>query len=250
MSTVSPEEVGFSSRRLERLSDLMQGYTDNDKLAGIVTMLARRGQVFHLEAFGHMDIREAKPMETDSIFRIYSMSKPITSAAVMMLYEEGHFHLDDPVSGFIPELDSLKVFDGMGQTGPSYVPQERPITIRQLLTHTAGLSYGFYMDSPLEDVYRKADLFHPDSNLEEMVGKLSEIPLMYQPGDQWRYSVATDVLGYVVEVISGRPFDRYLTENIFDPCAWWTRPSTRLSRSWTGWRPSTGCQRRETGYSR
>lgn len=217
MDTASPEEVGFSSQRLERLNGLMQGYTDNAKVAGIVTMLARRGQVFHLEAFGHMDIQAGKPMETDSIFRIYSMSKPITSAAVMMLYEEGHFHLDDPVSGFIPELDSLQVFDGMGQTGPRYVPQQRPITIRQLLTHTAGLSYGFSMDSPVEDTYRKADLFHPDSNLEEMVGKLGEIPLVYQPGDQWRYSVATDVLGYLVEVISGQTFDRFLQERIFDP---------------------------------
>ncbi|MCH8310754.1 MAG: beta-lactamase family protein [Chloroflexi bacterium] len=217
MNIVTPEEAGFSSVRLQRLNDLMQGYTDSGRLAGTVTLLAREGKVFHFERFGHQDLASQKPMELDTIFRFYSMTKPITSAAVMMLYEEGNFHLDDPVSDFIPELDGLKVYDGMGQTGPKFVPQQSAITIRHLLTHTAGLSYGFYEDSPVEQMYRDANLGDPDSNLTEMIDKLSELPLVTQPGSAWRYSNATDVLGRLVEVISGESFDSFLNDMIFDP---------------------------------
>ena len=217
MNIVTPEEAGFSSDRLTRLNSLMQGYMDTGRLAGIVTLLAREGEVFHFERFGYQDLASQKPMELDTIFRFYSMTKPITSAAVMMLYEEGNFHLDDPVSGFIPELDGLKVFDGMGQIGPKFIPQQSAITIRQLLTHTSGLTYGFYEDSPVEQMYRDANLGDPDSNLQEMIEKLSEIPLVSQPGSAWRYSYATDVLGRLVEVISGESFDSFLKEGIFGP---------------------------------
>ena len=217
MNTVSPKAVGFSSERLGRLDSLMRSYTGDSRLAGIVTMLARRGQVFHFEAHGHADLESDTPIELDSIFRIYSMSKPITSVAVMMLFEEGHFHLDDPVSRFIPELGDLKVFDGMGEAGPRYVDQEGPITVRQLLTHTAGLSYGFNADSPVEGMYRDAELSQPDSDLREMIEKLGKLPLAYQPGAKWRYSYATDVLGYLVEVISDQPFAEYLKTHMFDP---------------------------------
>lgn len=217
MNIVTPEEAGFSSERLQRLNSLMQGYVDSGRLAGVVTLLAREGAVFHFDRFGFQDLASQTPMELDTIFRFYSMTKPITSAAVMMLYEEGNFHLDDPVSGFIPELDGLKVFDGMGQTGAKFVPQQIPITIRHLLTHTAGLSYGFYEDSLVEQMYRDANLSDPDSNLEEMVEKLGELPLVSQPGTAWRYSNATDVLGRLVEVISDESFDSFLKNRIFDP---------------------------------
>ena len=217
MRTVAPEDVGFSSERLSRLDVVMQGYVDGGRLAGIVTMLARRGQVFHFQPFGLMDIQTSRPVERDTIFRIYSMTKPITSVAVMMLYEAGNFHLDDPVSEFIPELSDLKVFAGMGQTGPRLVDQARPISIRHLLTHTSGLSYGFHQDSPVEQMYRDAKLSDPDSNLQAFVEKLAQLPLVSQPGTYWRYSVATDVLGRVVEVVSGQPFDRYLKEMVFAP---------------------------------
>ncbi len=217
MQIVAPEDIGFSSKRLERVNSAMQGYVDSGRLAGIVTMLARDGKTFHFERFGVADLKSRKPMEEDTIFRIYSMTKPITSVAAMMLYEEGRFGLDDPVSRFIPELDNLKACVGMGQTGPKLVPQERPITVRQLLSHTSGLSYGFNQDTPVDDMYRKANLLDPATNLKEAMQKLGKLPLAYQPGRGWRYSVSTDVLGYLVQVISGQRFDQYLQERILGP---------------------------------
>jgi len=196
----------------------MQRYVDDRRLAGVVTLLARRGRVCHFEKHGVLDLESNRPMELDTIFRIYSMTKPITSVAVMSLYEQGHFQLDDPVARFIPELGGLKVCTGMGPTEVMLVDQERPITIRHLLTHTSGLSYGMLADTPVDAMYRDSALpYDRGSNLEEMVGKLGAIPLVYQPGTGWRYSVATDVLGYLVEVLSGQPFDRFLRESIFEP---------------------------------
>ena len=148
MNIVSPESAGFSSKRLRRLSDPMQSYIDDGKLSGALTMLARRGEVFHSESYGVQDIESGVPVERDTIFRLYSMTKPITSVAVMMLYEEGHFSLDDPVGNFIPEFANMKVLDGMDETGMRLVGQDRPITIRHLLTHTSGLSYGLMKDTP------------------------------------------------------------------------------------------------------
>ncbi len=217
MNVVLPEEVGFSSDRLGRINKLMQGYVDEGKLAGAVTMLSREGEVFHFESHGLADIDGALPMEKDSIFRIYSMTKPITSVAVMMLYEEGHFSLDDPVGKFIPELGRMKVYDGMGERGMRLVEQDKPITIRHLLTHTSGLSMGSHKDSPVEEQYRQSDMMDPQSNLPEMVKKLSALPLLTQPGAKWRYSRATDVLGCLVQVISGQPFDEFLQERILEP---------------------------------
>ena len=217
MNVTSPEEVGFSSDRLGRINEMMQGYVDEGKLAGAVTMLAREGEVFHFEPYGLADIESGRQMEKDSIFRIYSMTKPITSVAVMMLYEEGHFSLDDPVGRFIPELGRMKVFDGMGEGGMKLVDQDEPITIRHLLTHTSGLSMGSHQDSPVEELYRQSDMMDPHSALPEMVEKLSELPLVTQPGAKWRYSRATDVLGYLVQVISGRPFDQFLQDRILGP---------------------------------
>ena len=217
MSTVSPGKVGVSSERLRRVDELLEGYVDDQKLAGAVTLLARRGEVFHLESFGALHVGSGRPTERDSLFRIYSMTKPITSVAVMMLYEGGHFELDDPVARFIPELDGLKVYAGEDESGMLLVDQERPISIRHLLTHTAGMGYPFALPSPIDEMYRKADLLQPDSSLKEMVEKLSGLPLACQPGIRWTYSYATDVLGYLVEVVSGRPFDRLLQQMIFDP---------------------------------
>lgn len=213
----SPESVGFSSQRLGHVNKMMQGYIDDGKLASGLTMLARHGETFHFEPYGVLDLESGTPVERDTLFRIYSMTKPITSAAVMMLYEEGHFSLDDPVGKFIPELASMKVYDGMSETGMRLVDQQRPITIRHLLTHTSGLSYGHHKDSPVEQMYREANITDPDSTMKEMAEKLGKLPLVTQPGTKWRYSNATDVLGYLVEVVSGTPFDRYLQDNILDP---------------------------------
>ena len=213
----SPESVGFSSQRLNRVNKMMQGYIDDGKLASGLTMLARHGETFHFEPYGVLDLESGTPVERDTLFRIYSMTKPITSAAVMMLYEDGHFSLDDPVGKFIPELASMKVYDGMGETGMRLVEQKQPITVRHLLTHTSGLSYGFHQDNPVEAMYREANITDPDSTMQDMVEKLGKLPLVTQPGAKWRYSNATDVLGYLVEVVSGVPFDRYLQDNILDP---------------------------------
>ena len=214
---VTPEAVGFSSQRLSRINKMMQSYIDDGKLASGLTMLARRGEVFHFEPYGVLDLESGAPVERDSLFRIYSMSKPITSTAVMMLYEEGHFSLDDPVGKFIPELARLKVYDGMSETGMRLVEQQPPISIRHLLTHTSGLSYGFHQDSPVEQMYKDANITDPDSTLQEMAEKLGSLPLVSQPGTKWRYSNATDVLGYLVEVVSGQPFDQFLQEKILSP---------------------------------
>lgn len=214
---VLPESVGFSSERLSRVNKMMQSYIDGGKLASGLTMLARHGETFHFEPYGALDLESGAPVERDTLFRIYSMTKPITSAAVMMLYEEGRFSLDDPVGKFIPELASMKVYDGMGETGMRLVDQNQPITIRHLLTHTSGLSYGFHQDSPVEEMYREADITPPDGTLQEMVEKLGRLPLITQPGTKWRYSFATDVLGYLVEAVSGKSFDQFLQDNILDP---------------------------------
>ena len=217
METVLPEDVGFSSDRLARVSELSRRYVDGGKLAGLVTMLARGGKTFHFDAAGAMDTDTGTPMERDAIFRIYSMTKPITSAAVMMLHEEGHFHLDDPVSTFVHELGDLQVCTGVGGTGPTLSSLDRPITIRHLLTHTSGLSYGFFQDTPVDEMYRKSEPRRFDGTLKDMVSRLGELPLVSQPGTRWRYSVATDVLGYLVEVVSEQTFDRFLKERIFEP---------------------------------
>ena len=217
MDMVSPEAVGFSSGRLERVNRFMQGYIDGGKLASGLTMLARGGEVFHFQPYGVLDLEGGAAVERDTLFRFYSMTKPITSVAVMMLYEDGRFSLDDPVGKFIPELASMKVYDGMGETGMRLVEQERPISIRHLLTHTAGLSYGFHQDSPIEGMYREANVTPPDGTLQEMAEKLGGLPLVTQPGTKWRYSFATDVLGYLVEVVSGKPFDEFLRDKIFAP---------------------------------
>ncbi len=217
MTTASPESVGFSSQRLTRVNDFAQSYIDEGKLAGAITMLARRNETFHFQPYGVLDLESGAPVQRDTLFRIYSMSKPITSAAVMMLYEEGRFSLDDPVGNFIPELAHLKVYDGMSETGMRLVDQRQPITIRHLLTHTSGLSYGFHQDSPVEEMYREANITDPDSTLQEMAEKLGKLPLISQPGAKWRYSNATDVLGYLVEVVAGKPFDKFLEQRIFSP---------------------------------
>ncbi|MDX1521092.1 MAG: serine hydrolase domain-containing protein [Anaerolineae bacterium] len=217
MNHVSPDQVGLCASRLDRLDTLLQRLIDNQELAGTVTLVARQGQVAHFKAQGWQDLETRRPMGRDSLFRIYSMTKPITSVAVLMLFEEGHFRLTDPVAGFIPAFADLCICNGPGYTGLNLEPLRRPITIRDLLTHTAGLSYGFYEDSPVEQLYRDAALFDSTCSLPDMLEKLVRIPLMFQPGTAWRYSMASDVLGRLVEVVSGRPLDRFFADRIFEP---------------------------------
>jgi CubicO group peptidase (beta-lactamase class C family) len=213
MKTSAPEEFGFSPDRLKRIGTVMQRYVDQRTLAGIVTLVARRGGVVHFEKFGYQDIETSKPMELDTIFRIYSMTKPITSVALMMLFEHGLVRLTDPVTKFIPEFSKLKIFVSEGKL----VDLEREITIHGLLTHTAGLSYGDDEDSPVDGLYREADLFNGGITLEEMIRRIADLPLANQPGQVWRYSVATDVVGYLVEGISDMSLAEFFDEKIFRP---------------------------------
>ena len=214
-----PEVVGLSASRLARIEPFFQrNYIDTGKLAGMVSLVARRGEVAHLAAFGRRDVASATPMTADTIFRIYSMTKPIVSVALLSLYEEGHFQLDDPVSRFIPSWADLKVWsDGTPDSYTVTFP-EREMQIRDLLTHTSGLTYGFMNRHPLDALYRRRGVEREGAaTLGEMIDNLAELPLRFSPGTQWSYSVATDVCGYLCEAISGRPLDEFLAERIFRP---------------------------------
>jgi CubicO group peptidase (beta-lactamase class C family) len=211
MKTTDPETVGFSTQRLSRIDNLMNRYVDSGKLAGVVTCLARRGHVVHFGKFGHQDT----PMELDTIFRIYSMTKPITCAALMMLYEESLFNLPDPVSEFIPAFKNMKVMS----EDSALVDATRSITVQDLLRHTAGLTYGGYdiSYSPVDKLYDEADLSNTGLSNQEVAARIAGLPLMYHPGTKWHYSMATDVAGYLVEVLSGQPLADFMQEKIFGP---------------------------------
>jgi CubicO group peptidase (beta-lactamase class C family) len=217
---VKPEEVGLSAPRLERISAHLQRYIDAGKVAGTLTLVARQGQIAYCEPQGHLELERTRPMQHDSIFRIYSMSKPITSVGLMMLYEQGLLQLDDPIHKFIPAWANLRVF--VSGNYPRFVtaPLARPMTIRDLLTHTSGLTYGFMERTNVDAAYRAlgvADMGKSGYTLQNMVDTLAELPLEFSPGTRWNYSVSTDVLGYLIEVISGQRFDVYLREHVFEP---------------------------------
>ena len=214
-------EVGLSAKRLARISATAQQFIDDGQLAGAVTVVARCGKVAHFEAYGMMDIAANKPMQKDTIFRIYSMTKPIAAAAVMMLREEGKLQLDAPASTYLPELGNLKVATDADAETLSLVEADRDMTVRDLMRHTAGLpGAARYMagQTAVDKRYREEGLhlLH-ECNLQEMVERLGRIPLLYQPGTKWHYSIAADVLGRLIEVVSGQPFDVFLAERIFQP---------------------------------
>ncbi|ETX05302.1 MAG: beta-lactamase [Candidatus Entotheonella gemina] len=215
-----PEEVGLSSQRLDRVRVHLQRYIDAGKVAGTLTLVARHGQIAYFEPQGHLELDRVRPMQRDTIFRIYSMTKPITSVALMMLYEHGRFQLDDPVHKFIPAWQNLRVY--VSGNHPMFVTKatERPMTIRDLLSHTSGLTYGFMERTNVDAAYRKlgiANMAEMGYTLQDMAGQLAELPLEFSPGTRWNYSVSTDVAGYLVELISGQSFDAYLRDHIFEP---------------------------------
>ena len=230
----SPESVGMSSERLQRIGDVMESHLANEKMAGAMGMIARNGKVVYTETWGEADRENDVPMRPDTIFRIYSMTKPITSTAVMILYEEGKLFLNDPVAKYIPEFAGIQVAaataDG-GAAGETRAPN-RPMTVRDLLRHTSGLTYGIFGNTEVDQKYRQAGLLFADRDLAHFVEKLSEIPLQYEPGTRWHYSVSTDVLGRLVEVVSEQSFDEFLQERIFSPLGmtdtgFWVPPSKR-----------------------
>jgi CubicO group peptidase (beta-lactamase class C family) len=216
---VKPEEVGMSSQRLERLDKVMDDYVRQGKLPGAVALIARRGKIAHYKAYGMMDIEAKKPMQKDTMFRIASMSKAVTSVAVMILYEEGHFLLTDPISKYIPEFKNSQVIEIDPETkARTLVPARREITIRNLLNHTSGITYG---DGPQAEYYKQAGmtvgLTPTEGTIGQMVRKLGKLPLISHPGEEFHYGMSVDVLGYLVEVISGETFDEFLRQRIFLP---------------------------------
>ena len=213
LPTAIPETVGVSAERLERIRPVMQGYVDDGHLPGFLTVVARHGKIVHFETIGMQDVENKKPVEPDTIFRIYSMSKPITSVAVMMLYEEGHFQLGTPVSKFIPEFKNMKVYNA-DQT--EILDAKKQVTVKHLLMHTAGLTYG-WGNKPVDERYKELKIFERGTTLADMAKKLGDIPLVHEPGERWTYGVSVDVLGYLVEVVSGMPFEEFLQTRLFKP---------------------------------
>ena len=216
MTTPQPQRAGFSAQRLARVDKLLQRYVDNGQLAGASGLIYRKGETAYCNVFGHRELETGQPMTADTIFRIYSMTKPITAVAALMLFEDGHFLLDDPVADYLPEFTDARVCTGDLQ---NLVPPERPPSIKDLFMHTAGLSYGWYLDSPVEDLYRQTFGNREELNLEQFIHKLAALPLLYHPGSRWRYSYATDVLGRLVEEVSGKPLDEFFCQEIFRPLA-------------------------------
>lgn len=217
LPTAKPEAVGFSSERLKRLDAGMKAMVDNKQLAGITTVVARRGQIVQQMNYGHADIAGNKPMRMDTIMRIYSMTKPITGVAMMMLYEEGKWKPSDPISRHIPEFKDLKVFSGVGTDGkPTYEAPGHAPTLGELMSHTAGFTYGVFGSTPVDKLYQEAKPFKSTS-LREFIEKTAKLPLLYQPGEGWVYSIGVDIQGYLVEKLSGKPLPEFMRERIFEP---------------------------------
>ena len=213
---VTPEEVGFSSEQLDKIESYFQGRVDRGEIAGIVTLVARKGKIAHLSAVGYQDVDRGIPMDTDTLFRVYSMTKPIVSTALMMLYQDGLFQLNDPLSKFIPEFSNLRVLRSPNGPLNETVEMEREPTVQDILRHTAGFSHGLG-NSEYDRAFVGTGIFRPETSLAEMMTALSTIPLMNQPGSMYRYSIGPDVALRLVEIISGMSADDYLQQRMFDP---------------------------------
>jgi CubicO group peptidase (beta-lactamase class C family) len=217
LPSASPESVDMSPARLKRIVPIMQGYVDRGEVSGISTAVIRHGKIVHMESVGLRDIERKLPMTRDTIFRIYSMTKPVTSVAVMILYEEGKVELTDPISKYLPQFEGMKVY--VSGAGDSVVLEDaNPVpTIHDLLKHTSGLGYSFGGKTVVHSLYRAAKLWDKTLTLDQFVGKLADLPLWHQPGTKWKYGRSTDVLGLLVQVVSGQQFERFLKERIFTP---------------------------------
>jgi len=218
IQVVSPESVGISSDRLARIQPAIQRWIDKGVIAGARMMLARRGALVYSEQVGQLDKEKGIAMPDDAIFRIYSMTKPITCITLMTFYEEGRFRLDTPVAKFIPALGWLKVLNRDKPGAPRLEELQRPITIGDLMKHTAGFTYDQVDDSPVAELYRQAELTrNPGRSLAEFVHTLAEFPLVYQPGARWHYSVSIDVAAHLIEVLADKPLGEVFQERIFSP---------------------------------
>ncbi|GGG92643.1 serine hydrolase [Parapedobacter pyrenivorans] len=241
LSPASPSSVGISAERLTRIDAMLEKSVTDGDIPGAVALIARNGKIVYHKAFGTADAAAGRKQQTDDIFRIASQTKAITATAVMMLWEEGKFQLDDPISNYIPEFKNPQVLQSFRYTDTSYTtrPADKEITIRHLLTHTSGLGYGVIDgDERMKMIYEKAgttDLFTTDDvRIGDIVKKLAKLPLHHNPGEKFTYSMGLDVLGYFVEVVSGMPFDRFLRERLFDPLGmddtWFYLPESKADR--------------------
>lgn len=243
LPVASPKEMGFSEARLNRINQVVQSYVDEQKIAGAITLIARKGKLVHFQTFGKMDIESNRPMESDTIFRIASMTKPITTVALMMLYEDGRLLLTDPISKYLPEFKNPQVLvinkdKDAGSSPYKLVPANKPITIHHILTHTSGITYTFQGSPYVSDMYKKAGvtdgLSQTDGTLAEQIEKLAKMPLCYQPGEGFSYGLGIDVAGRLVEVISGMSLDTFFRERIFKPLqmkdSYFFLPEDKVSR--------------------
>ncbi|MFY1690367.1 serine hydrolase domain-containing protein [Plantactinospora sp. WMMB782] len=247
--SVDPDQVGFDPARLARVDEHFARYVDAGQLAGWQIVLTRRGEIAHSSTYGLRDREAGLPVDSDTLWRIYSMTKPVTSVAAMMLWEEGRLQLTDEVSRWLPEFADVRVYDRGSALKPYTVPAVEPIRVWHLLTHTAGLTYGFLQTSVVDGLYRAAGFdLYPPSHLDLATASegLARLPLLFQPGTAWGYSVATDVLGRLVEVVSGKSLDVFFAERIFGPLGmtetgWWAEGAAadRLAALYAA-HPATG----------
>ncbi len=246
MAVVTPETVGFSSQRLDRLHSLMQQSVDRKQVAGVVTLLARHGKIVDYRAYGVRDLASGAPMTKDTIFRDYSMTKPVTGVAMMILFEEGKWLPNDPIAKYIPEFAHLKVYNGVDANGNMILADPvHPPTMHELMSHTAGFTYGFFGNTPVDKMVRDANVFDAP-NLQGMIDRLAKLPLLYQPGTEWNYSLSMDIEGYIVEKLSGQSLPDFMRDHIYAPLgmkdAGFYVPVERRSRFATlyWWDPDTG----------
>lgn len=212
MNIGDPKRLGFSDERLGRIQQLQQRFVDEGKLPGFVTLIARRGEIAYLHTVGYRDIARKRPYEIDTIVRIFSMTKPITTVALLMLYEQSLFNLHDPLYDYLPEFKEITVYEG-GER----VPAASSITIQHILTHTSGITYGNPEGSPVDRQYHEADLHNKERSLEEVVKQIATLPLRFHPGTKWHYGMSTDVVGRLVEVLSGQSLADFIEQHICQP---------------------------------
>ena len=223
-----PELVGVSSERLNRVSEISKNYVAEGKVPGIVTMIARKGKLIYFEAYGNRGVDSKVKIKKNDLFRIYSMTKPVTAIAAMQLYEKGKFQLNDPITKYLPELNNLKRYNSKGEL----IDVKTKITMQQLLTHTAGFTYG-WGGGPVDKKYEEAKLWLSDGS-KEFIDKVSSLPLLFEPGTKWHYSIAVDITGVIIERLSGKTFSEYLSDNIFAPLGmkdtFFEVPNNKLNR--------------------
>ena len=223
-----PELVGVSSERLNRVSEISKNYVAEGKVPGIVTMIARKGKLIYFEAYGNRGVDSKVKIKKNDLFRIYSMTKPVTAIAAMQLYEKGKFQLNDPITKYLPELNNLKRYNSKGEL----IDVKTKITMQQLLTHTAGFTYG-WGGGPVDKKYEEVKLWESDGS-KEFIDKVSSLPLLFEPGTKWHYSIAVDITGVIIERLSGKTFSEYLSDNIFAPLGmkdtFFEVPNNKLNR--------------------